>query len=104
MYWYQSRDRVVATEFKAKFYVVADALRYNRTDTALVRVVLPIVNNDIDGSTKAAIDFIQSFYAPPASTFPHNRVARCRRTKPINSKSFRSNTASLRLRYTHREM
>jgi EpsI family protein len=70
MYWYQSRDRVVAAEFKAKFYVVADALRYNRTDTALVRVVLPIVNNDIDGSTKAAIDFIQSFYAPLRQHFP----------------------------------
>jgi len=70
MYWYQSRDRVVAAEFKAKFYVVADALRYNRTDTALVRVVLPIANNDIDGSTKAAIDFIQSFYNPLRQHFP----------------------------------
>ena len=36
LYWYQSRDRVIASEYKAKFYVVADALRYNRTDTALV--------------------------------------------------------------------
>src|SRR3954452_6522792 len=54
LYWYQSRDRVVASEYTAKFYVVADALRYNRTDTALVRVVMPIVDNDVDRSYKAA--------------------------------------------------
>lgn len=70
MYWYQSRDRVVASEYKAKFYVVADALRYNRTDTALVRVVLPIVDNDMERSNKAAVDFIQSFYAPLRQHFP----------------------------------
>ena len=38
LYWYQSRDRVVASEYTAKFWVMADAIRYNRTDTALVRV------------------------------------------------------------------
>ena len=70
MYWYQSRDRVVADEYRAKFYVIADALRYNRTDTALVRVVLPVVNNDVDQATKAATDFIQSFYAPLRQHFP----------------------------------
>ncbi len=41
MYWYQSRDRTVASEYAAKFWVVADAVRYNRTDTALVRIVIP---------------------------------------------------------------
>ena len=44
MYWYQSRERVVADEFKAKFWVMADSLRFNRTDTALVRVVVPIID------------------------------------------------------------
>ena len=70
LYWYQSRDRVVASEYTAKFYVVADALRYNRTDTALVRVILPIVDNDIERSQKAAIDFVQSFYVPLRQHFP----------------------------------
>ena len=39
-YWYQSRDRAVADEYKAKGYVVLDAIKLNRTDTALVRVVM----------------------------------------------------------------
>ena len=42
LYWYQSRDRAVASEYKAKFWVMADAIRLNRTDTALVRVVVPV--------------------------------------------------------------
>jgi EpsI family protein len=70
MYWYQSRDRVVASEYKAKLYVIADALRYNRTDTALVRVVIPIIDNDIEGTQKAAVDFIRSFYNPLRQHFP----------------------------------
>lgn len=63
-YWYQSRDRVVANEFKAKFWVVADAMRLNRTDTALVRVIVDINNNDVDTATATATDFVRSFFGP----------------------------------------
>lgn len=62
LYWYQSRDRVVADEFKAKFWVVADAMRLNRTDTALVRVIVGVNNNDINGATAVATNFVQSFF------------------------------------------
>ncbi len=62
-YWYQSRDRAVANEFKAKFWVVADAIRYNRTDTALVRVIVPIVNKDEAKADQEATDFVKSFYS-----------------------------------------
>ncbi|HEV2202290.1 MAG TPA: EpsI family protein [Bryobacteraceae bacterium] len=62
LYWYQSRDRVVASEYKAKFWVMADAIRLNRTDTALVRVVVPIRDRDEDTAERTAIDFVKSFY------------------------------------------
>jgi EpsI family protein len=62
LYWYQSRDRVVADEFKAKYWVVADAIRLNRTDTALVRVIIPIVNKNEDAATRTGTDFIRSFF------------------------------------------
>jgi EpsI family protein len=62
MYWYQSRDRVVANEFYAKFWVMADAIRYNRTDTALVRVIVPVAGEDEDGAERQAADFVRSFY------------------------------------------
>ena len=41
LYWYQSQGRVIADEFAAKFYLVADSIRQHRSDTALVRVVIP---------------------------------------------------------------
>jgi EpsI family protein len=62
LYWYQSRDRVVADEFKAKFWVMADAIRMNRTDTALVRVIVPIIDHHEDAATDAGADFVRSFF------------------------------------------
>jgi EpsI family protein len=70
MYWYQSRNRVVADEFKAKFWVMADALRLNRTDTALVRVVVPIVDRNEDQATRLATNFVKSFFQPLHNYLP----------------------------------
>ncbi len=62
MYWYQSHNRVVASEYKAKIYVVVDAIRYNRTDTALVRVITPILNGNDEPAKIANIQFIQEMF------------------------------------------
>ena len=73
LYWYQSRDRVVADEFKAKFWVMADAIRYNRTDTALVRVVVsfdPKRGLDENQAEKYAEEFVRSFYTPVRRNLP----------------------------------
>jgi EpsI family protein len=42
IYWYQAHGRSVADEYMAKIYMVVDAIRMNRTDGALVRVITPI--------------------------------------------------------------
>ena len=70
IYWYQSRDRIVASEFKAKFYVVADAIRYNRTDTALVRVMVPYRGGGEEEATKSAEEFVRGIAGPLAKTLP----------------------------------
>ena len=63
LYWYQSRDRVVASEYAAKFYLVADAIRYNRSDTALVRVTVPMAaDDDAAAAARTANEFVQSFF------------------------------------------
>jgi EpsI family protein len=62
LYWYQSQKRVVASEYKAKIWTVADAIRYNRTDTALVRVVVPVQQNDEAAAEKVAVEFVQAFF------------------------------------------
>lgn len=40
LYWYQRPRRAVAGEWAAKFWLVADAIRDRRSDTALVRVAV----------------------------------------------------------------
>jgi len=70
LYWYQSPNRVIASEFEAKFYLVVDSIRYHRSDTALVRVISPVINGDEDGATKAAVNFVQSFFVPLRQFLP----------------------------------
>lgn len=38
LYWYWAHDRAVASEYWAKVYLVADSIRMNRSDGALVRL------------------------------------------------------------------
>ena len=62
LYWYQSHGRVVANEFAAKFYLVADSLRYHRSDTALVRVVVPVLHDDLADALDSATAFVQAVF------------------------------------------
>jgi EpsI family protein len=40
LYWYWAHDRGVASEYWAKYYLVKDAIRMNRSDGALVRIIV----------------------------------------------------------------
>ena len=70
IYWYQTPRRVVADEFAAKFYLVADSIRYHRSDTALVRVVTPVLNSDEAAATRAAVDFVRNLFLPLRQYLP----------------------------------
>ena len=52
LFWYQMRGHVVASEYTAKLYLIDGAVRTNRTDGALVRVIVPVA----DGATDASAD------------------------------------------------
>lgn len=61
-YWFQSRGRFVANEYFEKFYLIVDAIRYNRTDGALVRVLAPLAKNaDIDALDAEMRAFMTEF-------------------------------------------
>ena len=62
VYWYQSRQRVVASEYEAKVRLVLDAIRYNRTDTALVRVVVPVGEGDETQAGTVAAEFVRALF------------------------------------------
>ncbi len=71
LYWYQSRDRVVASEYAAKLYTMVDAMKDNRTDTALVRVVIGLNRQEDQKAAEAAAeDFIRAFYTPLRRMLP----------------------------------
>lgn len=62
LYWYQSHGRVIASEVNARMYLVSDAIRYNRTDTALVRVTVPVIGDSDAQATEAAVKFVQAVF------------------------------------------
>jgi EpsI family protein len=70
LYWYQSRDRVVANEYRAKFWVIADAMRYNRSDTAIVRVFVKIFDHNTEQAETVASNFVKAFYASIRAILP----------------------------------
>jgi EpsI family protein len=45
-YWYWAHGRAVASEYWAKYYLIADSIRLNRSDGALVRVATPLLDGD----------------------------------------------------------
>jgi len=58
IYWYQAHGRSVANEYMAKIYMATDALRMNRTDGALVRVITPIgTGEEVSEARKRAEEF-----------------------------------------------
>jgi EpsI family protein len=70
IYWYQSHDRVIASEFAAKFWLISDAIRYRRSDTALVKVVIPVVGGSAQEAGNEGVQFVQAAYPAIAAQLP----------------------------------
>jgi EpsI family protein len=62
LYWYQSRKRIIASEYSAKFWLVADSNRYHRSDTALVRIEAPLLRGDDAQATRNGVAFVQAMF------------------------------------------
>ena len=75
LYWYQTRSRVIASEWAAKFWVIVDRLKEQRTDTSLVRVV--VWNNDRsdESTTTAALGLAQQVYPVLSGLFARSHFS-----------------------------
>jgi EpsI family protein len=71
LYWYQTPHRVIASEWAAKFWVMADAVKDHRTDTSLVRVVVFNYGKSDDATTAIALDFSRKAYSALLRTLPN---------------------------------
>jgi len=70
IYWYQSHNRIIASEYSAKLWLVADSIRYHRSDTSLVKIVVPVVNNDVRTATEVGTGFVQALFPDLSSRLP----------------------------------
>jgi len=61
VYWYQEHNRLIADEYRGKFYLMWDSIRRGRRDGALVRVSVPLRPGvDENEATKMLLQFIHS--------------------------------------------
>lgn len=62
--WYQAHGRAVASEFWAKFYLVADSIRMNRTDGALVQLTTHMTDGESPDAAQVRVMRLGSQLAP----------------------------------------
>ncbi len=72
IYWYEAHGRSVASEYSAKFYLIADAIRMNRSDGALVRVITPIGTEEDRVTAKSRAESFVAQLAPILPRFIPN--------------------------------
>jgi EpsI family protein len=72
IYWYQAHGRSIPNEYIAKGFMVADAIRMNRTDGALVRVITQVLPSEsLETAKERALRFTQQM-APNLPRFIPN--------------------------------
>ena len=58
LYWYLAHGRSVANDYLAKAYMMLDAIRWNRTDGALVRTITQVgPNESLEAAEKRVVGF-----------------------------------------------
>jgi EpsI family protein len=64
LYWYQSHGRVIADEYWSKAYMIYDAMRFNRSDAAMIRVVSPVLPSDKGDAAaeRRVTEFVQALF------------------------------------------
>jgi EpsI family protein len=64
LYWFQAHGRVVASEYRAKYYLVSDSVRMNRSDGALVRLLTPMLDGETPDAAQARLMKLGSQFLP----------------------------------------
>ena len=62
LYWYQSRGRVISSEYLQKIYLVYDSITRNRTDGSFIRLIAPVHKDNEDLTNRFLKDFAQMIF------------------------------------------
>jgi len=69
LYWYQAHGREVASEYWSKYYLIADSIRMNRSDGALIRFVTPMLEGETAESAQARVMSMVSQVKPVLNSY-----------------------------------
>src|ERR1700730_11934554 len=69
LYWYQSHGRIVASEYWAKFWLIADALKHKTSDGAMIRIWTTAADGEATAQARA-VDFARRVYPQVAEFLP----------------------------------
>ncbi len=69
LYWFQAHGREVASEYWAKYYLIADSIRMNRSDGALVRLMTPMFENETPEAAQARLMKLGRHFLPLLDTY-----------------------------------
>jgi EpsI family protein len=62
LYWYLAHDRALASEYGAKFYLISDAIKMNRSDGSLIRLTTPLgAGEGTDSAQHRLLAFAENF-------------------------------------------
>ena len=50
-YWFQSRGRIISSEYMQKIWLVLDSITKNRTDGSFIRLIAPVIKNETETET-----------------------------------------------------
>ena len=70
LYWYQTHGRIVASEYWAKFWLVADGLRHKSTDGAMIRIWTTAEDGEESAQARAT-DFARNIYPQVCEFLPN---------------------------------
>jgi len=70
LYWYQTHGRIIASEYWAKFWLVADALKHRSTDGAIIRIWTTAADGE-EAAQARAVDFATRVYPQVAGFLPN---------------------------------
>jgi EpsI family protein len=65
LYWYAVHGRMIGNELISKAWLLHDSLRFNRSDAALVRIVVPVAQS-VDDAEREGLAFARALMAPLA--------------------------------------
>jgi EpsI family protein len=64
LYWFQAHGRAVASEYWAKYYLVSDSVRMNRSDGGLVRLMTPMLDGESPDAAQVRLMTLGSRFLP----------------------------------------